>query len=329
MSTLVPVIDLTPFRDGSDRAGVVAAVRDACERIGFLVIGGHGVDGEVIAAADAASRRFFALPFEEKVRYAPAVPWFFRGYERPGGSSLGRTIGLDAPPDLVELFRVSRFDDPDAAASAGHRPGLEYFFCPNIWPDEPAELRPALMAYYRALEALAATMMRIFALALDLPESWFDDKVDHHITNLCVNYYPPQDTPPAPGQLRRGPHTDYGSMTILHQDGAPGGLQVVGPGGEWEDVPHRPGTFVVNIGDLMSMWTNDRWRSTMHRVVNLPRERADADRVSIPFFHQPNFDAVIECIPTCVAPGEAPRHPPVTSGEWVRGKTRVQVGVDS
>ncbi|MFT3855324.1 MAG: 2-oxoglutarate and iron-dependent oxygenase domain-containing protein [Ilumatobacteraceae bacterium] len=329
MAASVPVVDLASFIAGDDPAGDTArTIAEACERIGFLVVSGHGVDEQVIVDAQAAAREFFHLPMEEKRRVQPPVSWHFRGYEPPGGSALAKSLGNDTPPDLCELFRISRFDEPAnvAAAAGGGDPELDYFFGPNLWPERPSSLRPALERYYAELEHLAMTIMRLFAIGLGLAEDWFEDKFDRHITNLCVNYYPPQVEPPAPGQLRRGAHSDYGSLTVLYQDDAPGGLEVMTMDGEWEGVPHLPGTFVVNIGDLMAVWTNGRWRSTMHRVVNLPRDDADRERISIPFFHQPNQDAVIECIPTCLAPGETARFDPVTSGEWVRTKTRRQVG---
>lgn len=326
----VPVIDLTAFRDGTDRRRVAEAVGDACTTIGFLVISGHGIDPAVIDNATETSRAFFHLPLEEKLRCLPAEPWYFRGYEPLGGSALARSLDDITPPDLCELFRISRFDDPAAAGAAGARDGLEYYFAPNIWPSRPAGLRPSLEAYYAALEHLADTLMAVFAVALGLSEDYFRPYVDHHITNLCVNYYPPQLRAPEPGQLRRGAHSDYGSMTILYQDAAPGGLQVLTKAGTWADVPHIPGTFVVNIGDLMARWTNDRWVSTMHRVVNPARDADEAatERISIPFFHQPNFDAVISCLPNCSSPDHPAKYDTVTSGEWVRGKTRKQVGVD-
>jgi isopenicillin N synthase-like dioxygenase len=328
MGASVPIIDLESFRRGDDPDGATAqAMAEACAQIGFLVVSGHGVDAEVIDDAQREARAFFHLPLDVKRRCQPPVSWYFRGYEPPGGSALAKSLGAETPPDLCELFRISRFDDPgNVAAAGGGPPELEYFYGANIWPDEPAGLRPALERYYAELETLAMTIMRLFAIGLQLPEEWFADKFDRHITNLCVNYYPPQHEPPAPGQLRRGAHSDYGSLTVLYQDDAPGGLEVLTKADEWEPVPHLPGTFVVNIGDLMAVWTNGRWTSTMHRVVNLARADADSERISIPFFHQPNRDALIECIPTCLAPGESPRFAPVTSGEWVRSKTRLQVG---
>jgi isopenicillin N synthase-like dioxygenase len=326
----VPVIDIAPYLDGTDPAGVAAEVAGANEHLGFLVVTGHGVPEPLVRDVHEVAHRFFSLPTAEKVRYVPEVPWFFRGYEPVGGSALARSAGDETPPDLCELFRISRFDDPAVAEASGHRPGgdLDYFFAPNIWPERPAELREVLTRYYGALEALSASLMRIFALALDLPETYFDATIDRHITNLCLNHYPAQDTAPVPGQLRRGAHSDYGSMTVLHQDDAPGGLQVTTRSGAWADVPHLPGTYVVNIGDLMARWTNDRWVSTVHRVVNPGRAVAMTDRLSIPFFHQPNHDAVIECLPSCTDASNPPRYTPVTSGAWVRRQTRRQVGID-
>jgi isopenicillin N synthase-like dioxygenase len=161
--------------------------------------------------------------------------------------------------------------------------------------------------------------MRIFALALDLPESFFDNKIDRHISRLRVRNYPAPLTPPAPGQLRAGAHSDYGSLTILSTEDRPGGLQVFNAAGEWVPVPIIDGTLIVNIGDLMARWTNDAWVSTLHRVVNPPEgEAAESRRQSLVFFHNPNYDAPVACIPTCLAPGAEPKYPPTTSGEHLR-----------
>jgi isopenicillin N synthase-like dioxygenase len=173
------------------------------------------------------------------------------------------------------------------------------------------------------MERLVRLLLELFAIALDLPTRWFDDKVDHDMSNLGANYYPPQPTPPEPGQLRKGPHTDWGSVTILLHDDA-GGLQVQAADGRWVDVPCVAGGLVVNIGDLLAIWTNDTWVSTMHRVVNPPVDVASRDRLSIVFFHQPNHDAEIACIPTCI--GSGIRHQPVRSGDWFATKLRLAYG---
>jgi isopenicillin N synthase-like dioxygenase len=315
----VPVIDISPAlkapasRDCTSL--VVDALRLACEDTGFFLVTGHGVAAEKIDAVVAASHSFFALPLELKARSVTGGP---RGYHPQSEAALARSRGETSPPDLVEVYSVGRFDDPGEALRSGLRPGAEAYFAPNAWPAQLPGFRPAFEQYYGALEKLANDLLSLFALALGLERTWFADKADRHISNLMVNYYPAQFEAPLPGQLRRGAHSDWGSLTVLFQDDSPGGLEILNHSGDWEPVPAVPGTFVVNIGDLLAMWTNDRWRSTVHRVVNPSRVDADRARVSIPYFHQPNFDAVIECIPSCRAAGEVPRHAPTTSGAWLQ-----------
>jgi isopenicillin N synthase-like dioxygenase len=202
-----------------------------------------------------------------------------------------------------------------------HRSRAQGWFAANVWPKGLPGFQPALQDYYRAMESLAADLMRLFALALELPADAFARSIDRHISSLCLNHYPALDSAPQPGQLRAGEHTDYGSLTIVAPTDAPGRLQVLTREDGWVEVDPPPGHFVVNIGDLMAQWTNDRWVSTLHRV-GLPEAGAGAQarRLSLVFFHQPNDDALIECIPTCLAPGEAARYQPVTSGEHLRLK---------
>ena len=163
------------------------------------------------------------------------------------------------------------------------------------------------------MSRLVVFLMRLAALALDVDEAFFDDKVDRSIGTMRLNYYPAQPSPPRPGQLRASAHTDYGGFTILSGEDVPGGLQVRTRGERWVDVPTSPTTFVVNIGDLLMRWTNDRWLSNMHRVVNPPAPVAPgAARLSIAFFNHPNYDTLVECLPS---QGPA-KHPPVLSGEY-------------
>ncbi|MCY4663283.1 MAG: hypothetical protein OXC00_01310 [Acidimicrobiaceae bacterium] len=317
----VPLVDLSgAFEPGPRRDDAVDAMRRACEDVGFLVITGHGVPDALVQRVDAASRRLFALPLDQKMAWARASD-NLRGYVPLRSSTLALAHDEVTPPDLSELYTVSRFDDPEAAARTGSREGQDEgrgaFFAPNVWPDPERvpDFKEALNACYAALEDLAAKLMRLMALALYLDEHWFDDKIAEHITGLAVLHYPALEEPPLEGQYRRGPHTDWGSLTILYHDGQPG-LQILSPEGRWEDVPSVVGSFVVNLGDLMAAWTNDRWVSTQHRVV-VP-EGVAGDRISVAFFHQPAYDALIECIPTCTSPDDPPHHEPVTSGEWIR-----------
>jgi isopenicillin N synthase-like dioxygenase len=236
-----------------------------------------------------------------------------RGYVGVGEENLA--YGVDrAATDLKEFFAIGPVDVPDEPYYTN--PGAYPSFAPNVWPARPPGLRATYEAYYRAMERLAADLMRAFALALDLPEGFFRDKTDRHISGIRVINYPEQPAAPADGQLRAGPHSDYGALTILRAENVPGGLQVLNRAGAWVDVQPVPDSFVVNLGDLMMHWTNDRWISTLHRVVNPPRDRAlGSRRQSIVFFYQPNYDAVIECLPGCSSADNPPKYPPVTSGE--------------
>ncbi len=310
----VPVIDIAPFRNGSaaDKAAVALAVDRACRDIGFLVIDGHGVDPALMARTRSVSRAFFDLPLDEKRRVARPAPHVTRGYIALDEESLARSRDASAyGSDLNESLMIGPVDPPPPEVAAG---GGAHF-APNLWPEHPAGLREVWSDYYRAMGALAATVMRIFALALRLPEHFFDDKIDHHISRLRVRNYPAQQVAPAPGQIRAGAHSDYGSLTLLATEDKPGGLQVCNANGEWVDVPIRSGTFIVNIGDLMARWTNDTWVSTLHRVVNPPLDAgADTRRQSLVFFHNPNHDAEIRNLVS----GEADKYPPTTSGEHLR-----------
>lgn len=318
----IPVIDIAPFLRGTTagREGVPAQMRDAAERIGFFSIDGHGVPRATMDALYENAHAFFDLPLAEKQRVAPPRPDYPRGYKAVGFEALAAGNSLDTPPDLKEYYHFGRAVVPDEPYYTSEE-GQRHFFA-NQWPARPAGFADAADAYYREMENLSGTLCRIAALALELPEDFFADKIDRHITAARINYYPRQDNPPAEGQLRAGAHTDYGMLTILSGESAPG-LQVETRTGKWVDVVTDKYRFVCNIGDLLMRWTNDRWVSNTHRVLNPPREQARAaSRMSIAFFHHPNYDAKIACIPGCA--GDAPpRYEPVLSGDFRNTKYTV------
>ena len=316
---VVPLIDIGPFLHGgaADKARVAAEVDKACREIGFLVLGGHDLPEKLLAKMHDMSDAYFGLPFWEKMRHKlPADR--LRGYSPQEAHSLAYSMNEDTPTDLRESWNMGPFDHPFDEYHFGEA-GARYF-PPNIWPDQPENMRQLCEEYYREMEKLAGNLMRIFALALDLEEDFFEAKIDKHITCLCINYYPPQPEAPKKKQMRGGAHCDYGSLTIVHTDTDIGGLQVHRKDGEWETVPYIPGTFAVNIGDLMADWTNDQWVSTLHRVTNPPREAAHLSKTSLLFFHQPNYDAEVECLPHCHSPDNPPKHAPTTSGEHIMAK---------
>jgi isopenicillin N synthase-like dioxygenase len=315
--TIVPVIDIGPFLAGDPaaRQSVPQAVAGACEEIGFFTIVGHGIDSKLIDAATGAARQFFDLPLAEKMRARSADANISRGYRGIGNEGLAGTRADETPPDLKEVFHLG---PPDFPHDAYHRaPEAQSHFVDDVWPESPANFRAAVTAYYRATEKLGTDLMRIFALALKLPETFFADKIDRHISALRIILYPEQTTAPLPGQLRAGAHSDYGTLTILLGENQPGSLEVHTRNGGWTPVHIPPESFVINIGDLMMRWTNDRWVSTLHRVVNPPEAMgAQARRLSLVFFHHPNYDAEVACIPTCSDAANPPRYPPVKAGPY-------------
>ena len=319
----VPVINIASYIDGSDKQSVVDQVAAACRDVGFLVVSGHGIPPETISRAVAATQQFFALPLDEKQKYRQPNPDVFRGYFGLAKQALAHSTGdTAAPADLREAFIFNRIH-MDLADPYYQTELAKKLFPDNIWPDEAAApgFRAVFSEYYQAMEALSTTLMRIFALALDLPERWFDDKIDKHFTNCSAYYYPPLQQAPQPNQLRGGAHSDFGSLTIVHGHPSIDGLQVW-DGQDWQDAPVEPGTFVVNLGDLMAYWTNDRWVSTLHRVVVPPESEWDRDRISLVFFHQPNYDARIECIESCTDVDHPVKYEPTTSGEHLFRKLR-------
>jgi isopenicillin N synthase-like dioxygenase len=325
MDVDVPVLGLGgPTTRPSTERALAARLDDAWRSSGFVVLTDHGVDAALTESLDAAARTFFRLPVDDKLAVRSAAPGARRGFTPSGDTALGTTEDERRPPDLCEVFSISRFDDRAAAVRAGYRPGREAFFAPNVWPPVPVGFTESLRSYYAAMEVLAQRIMRLSAVALGLDPHWFDDKIADHITSLGINYYPHVDGAVLPGQLRRGAHTDWGTITILRHDGRPG-LQIETGDGEWLDAPVVPDSFVVNVGDLLARWTNDRWRSTMHRVVN-PPDGTDDERVSIAFFHQPGFDVRVETLPTCVDDEHPNRYAPVTSGEWLARKVALAIG---
>ncbi|GAA0896744.1 isopenicillin N synthase family dioxygenase [Pseudonocardia zijingensis] len=318
MSTL-PLVSLSrALSSDSERRAEARAIDAANRTVGFLVLTDHGVAADLVDDLYRVTAEFFALPAEIKNRYVTANRAASRGYVPPKVRSLAATRERMDGGDLVELFAAGLPHVPDDPYFSPEHAGIN--FRPNVWPAEIPRFRAVWETYYDAMQALAAQLMSLFATALDLPADFFDDKIDRHISNLFANHYPPILEQPAPGQIRVGEHTDYGSLTLLHQRDEVGGLEVH-VGGRWVPVEPMAGAYVVNIGDLMARWTNDRWISTLHRVQNPPPERLSMGRLSFPFFCQPNYDTVIEALPSCVGPAQPPRYPPISSGENMIRKT--------
>jgi isopenicillin N synthase-like dioxygenase len=300
----IPVIDFGPFRDGSGKQSVADAIRDASESIGFFYLKNHGLPQSSLDEAFAASHQFFDLPVEQKLSIK--INRFHRGY-----------VPLDdvrykeeyAPNHNESLFVGLPLPVDDPAVTA---PGSMHG--PNQWPTAMPELRPALERYHAEASALGQVLLRACALALGLDEAFFRQFYTRPATFVRTIRYPAQPAPRPENKFGAGPHSDYGCITILAQDDA-GGLQVKARRGDgWIDAKSLPGTLVINIGDMLMRWTNDRWVSTQHRVINTSGKY----RYSIAAFVDPDHDTLVKCIDSCQGPGNPARYPPITQGEYLK-----------
>lgn len=307
----LPVIDIAPLIDGdlAARRAVAAEIREACFGTGFFYITGHGVPQAVIDDTFAMARAFFALPEAEKSRILMTDTPGYAGYS----PMLDLNYGDPARASLVESFNMNLdlpLDHPRVLAR-------QALYLPNSWPTAPAGFKAVVGGWHDRMRGLGDRLFEAFALALDVEPDFFIRRTRTPIALMRINHYPPQlpDVDHG-GRIGAAPHTDYECFTILAQEGALQALEVVGPDDQWLPVPPIAGAFVVNVGDQMERWTNGRFRSTMHRVINANVE----DRCSIAFFHGADADALIEVLPTCLEPGESPRHPPITAGDYVAGR---------
>ncbi len=284
----IPLIDLQAASAGQ----LARSIDDALCGAGFFAITGHGVPTAVTAAAFDAGHRFFALDESTKRRWHVEQSRHKRGFDPVGWQSLDPA----QPPDVKESFYL----------------GVEAIG-PNQWPDEALVpgFRAACNAYSAQMETLARRLMALFERALGLPGGHFDSFMHQPTCTTRLLHYPPQPAQAAPGQIGCGAHTDWGALTLLAQDAA-GGLQVRLKDGDWLDVTPIPGALVVNVGDMTQRWTNDRWPSTLHRVIN---RHSGRDRWSIAYFFDLDAQAVIEPLPGCVGAGRPARYGPITAGE--------------
>ncbi len=290
----IPSIDLAAFFEHGQRDAVAIAVARACEEIGFFTIRQHGVPAALIRDVSTRTFAFFDQPAENKLGIAAHEGF---GYMRVGDEKLGATLD-NAQVDYKESLNL-RLPPDDAS-----------------WPADVAT-RAAFAEYTTEMYALAGRLMQVFARALRLPDGWFADKIDHASAILRLLNYPPAREI-KPGATWAAEHTDYGILTVLWSPES-AGLQAKTRAGRWVDVHAAPDEFVINIGDLLMNWTNDRWISTLHRVVPTPAD-VGRRRQSIPFFYNPNPDALIECLPGCSDAAHPPKYAPIVANDHLMMK---------
>ncbi|MEM6711040.1 MAG: 2-oxoglutarate and iron-dependent oxygenase domain-containing protein [Pseudomonadota bacterium] len=302
----LPVIDIGGFGEGNEMhdGAIATALRSACEDKGFFYVVGHGISPEIIATLRTQSETFFSKTLEEKEAVSKDMSPCNRGYERLAA----QTLEKGAPPDQKEGYYIGvevAEDDPRVLAG-------KFNHGPNQWPDGAPAFREAADCYFAAMVIFGTRLMEAMALSLDLPRDYFSGFTTDPMCTLRLLHYPPQRPNADPDEKGCGAHTDFGGLTLLWQDEV-GGLEVFDEDG-WIPAPPIEGAFNVNLGDMIQRWTNGRYRSTLHRVIN----RSGRERYSIPFFYTGNPDHTVRCIETCLEPGTEPLYPPITVSEHLQ-----------
>ncbi|MFF2100282.1 isopenicillin N synthase family dioxygenase [Streptomyces sp. NPDC058202] len=311
----VPTVDLRPWLagDADTRAAIARTVDEALRTAGFLLVTGHGVDPALRVRIREAARAFFALPAATKQRYATEVGG--RGWLGPGAEANGYAEGTETPPDLKESLTFAThepFADPETNAE---------WYAPNVWPAEAPGLRALCEEYLARMAELENHLLALLGAALGLEPDFFTRHMDHPTYGFNINWYPGTDVVGAPelGQFRIGPHTDFGTVTLLDRQAGKGGLQVFTDEGGWEDAPFDPAAFTVNIGDLMARWTGDRWRSGRHRVLPPPADAPAEELISLVYFGECTPGTLVESVP---APVGRIAYEPVDSHVYLREKLK-------
>lgn len=309
----LPIVDMSGVRQG-DAASIVRAARDihaAFTTVGFLYIANHGLADAVIADAVREAQGFFRQPVEKKREVA--INKRHRGF-----NALGDALMYEATkPDYKEFYTMGLElgeDDPDVLAREPLRG-------PNNWPADRPGLRTAMTAYYDAIGRCGADLLSCVAVSLGLDAGFFRDKYQKRLQRTQIIYYPPHPAGATPDTFGLAPHTDFGCITLLWQDDN-GGLEVLERRSkQWIAAKPIPGTLVVNVGDLLGRWTNDRYASTPHRVIN----KSGRERFSIATFYDPDFKAVVDPRQLGISASDC-RYEPTTSGAHILGRIERSFG---
>ena len=313
------MVDIAPLRDRTDSAAVGAELARAATEVGFLYVRNHGVDPGLVERARGTALEFFRLP--EEAKREAGTNQFHHGYLKPGSTKMYD----DARLDLKESFNWGIELDTGSGGGSNGEPGngpnadampTNPLLGPNVWPAAMPELKTCVYPYFEAASACAEDLLRGFALGAGLDADHFIRLRDRPVSRGSLQYYPPQPEGAEEDQFGVAPHTDFGVLTVLCQDRI-GGLQIQRRNGEWAAMPPIPGTLVVNIGDLLERWSNRRYHSTVHRVIN----SSGRERLSLVLAYDPNFETLVDPGAFC-APGEEPQDEPITCGDYLLWRFR-------
>jgi isopenicillin N synthase-like dioxygenase len=304
----VPSLDLADFTSGDEakKNKFVADLGAAYNNIGFVAIKNHYLTDELSSRLYVAIKNFFALPDDVKQKYEIAGLAGQRGYIGKGKEhAKGRNTG-----DLKEFYHIGQeVEDNDP---------IKKEYPDNVWPSELPEFKEVGLEVYRRLEKTGVQMLRAIALYLGLPENYFDNKVHHGNSILRpIHYFPIEKPEEVPADaVRAAEHGDINLITLLMGASADG-LQVLRRDGKWIPITALPEQLVVNVGDMLERHTNKKLKSTIHRVVNPPREKMNTPRFSIPFFMHPRSEMSLAALPGCVDAEHPKQWPDITAGEFL------------
>ncbi|WP_436788784.1 isopenicillin N synthase family dioxygenase [Yinghuangia sp. YIM S10712] len=280
--SIIPTVDLAAWHSGTPatRRAIAQVAEPALRSAGFLQVTGHGIDREHRAHIRDEARAFFHLPDAVKRQYAVKVGQ--RGWLGPGAEANAYAEGTESPPDMKESLSFAA-DEPTGNTAVDAE-----WFLPNTWPNEVPALRSLVEPYLTRMQRLSDQLLEMLGVLLGRSEDFFTRHTAHPTWGFNINWYPGTADvgPAAPGQFRIGPHTDFGTVTVLDREPGAGGLQVFTDDDGWQDAPYDPDAFTINIGDLMSRWTNGRWRSGRHRVLPPPGDAPDEELISLVYFYE-------------------------------------------
>ncbi|SCV70932.1 BQ2448_3694 [Microbotryum intermedium] len=307
----LPIIDMTRLSSSSLEDRQALALEAAIES-GFFYISNHGIPQSILDEAFAQGKQFFAQPMEKKMKVDLHKGTSFKGY----APLMGEAVDPASRGDVHESFDMGS-DSQTFHEGSKKKEGV---ISGNLWPSEEdlPGFRPALEATWDRIMALGKQLFPLFALALNLEENYFDDKLTNPGSVMRILHYPPQTDPIDMSAIGIGSHTDYEMFTLLVQHGDVSALQVLNSAGDWVQATPIPGTIVVNIADQLQRWTNGVFKSTIHRAIN----RTGKDRMSLPFFFGVDYDVLIEVLPSCITEDRPAKYEPIKAGEWVEQRLK-------